>query len=173
MAKYQKLPLEIEAVQWHQQGDSPWVRRTDYGEIAKLLGTSGCSREEPYWSWEWLGIIETPEGPHVVIPEDWIITGIAGEHYPCRDTIFRMSYAPVPLPPAPEPPTQAAAAVADAATWPTRLHTPIPETRWVPAQAERQEARPASVALEHLAAAEAARAQFAEEEARRGTTEEG
>ena len=47
------------------------------------------------------------------------------------------------------PQTQAAAAVADAAQW-----------------------GPARVALEHLAAAEAARAQFAEEEARRGTTDE-
>ena len=122
MAKYQKLPLEIEAVQWHQHGDSPWVRRTDYGEIARLLGTSGCSREKPYWSWESLGIVETSEGPHVVIPGDWILTGLAGEHYPCRDTIFRMTSAPVPDPPAVvpsvcQPQTQAAAAVADAAQW--------------------------------------------------------
>ena len=146
MAKYQKLPLEIEAAQWHQHGDSPWVRRTAYAEIAKLLGTSGCSREEPCWSWEALGIIETPEGPHVVIPGDWIITGIAGEHYPCKDTIFRMTYALVPDPPAVgpsvcTPQTEASAAIADAATWPDPLRTPQPETTWVQAQVEVAEAQ--------------------------------
>jgi hypothetical protein len=25
-------------------------------------------------------------------PGDWIITGIAGEHYPCKDEIFKATY---------------------------------------------------------------------------------
>lgn len=28
-------------------------------------------------------------------PGDWIITGVAGERYPCRDDIFRATYEPV------------------------------------------------------------------------------
>jgi hypothetical protein len=38
--------------------------------------------------------IETPEGVMVGEPGDWLITGIAGEKYPCDDAIFRASYLP-------------------------------------------------------------------------------
>ena len=26
---------------------------------------------------------------------DWIIEGVAGEHYPCKDAIFQSTYEPV------------------------------------------------------------------------------
>jgi hypothetical protein len=90
--KYRKKPVVIDAVQWHKDGDHPAVRRTSYTEVAQLLGTSGCSREEPYYVWNALGIIDTLEGPHVVVPGDWIITGVKGEVYPCKNDIFRMTY---------------------------------------------------------------------------------
>lgn len=32
---------------------------------------------------------------HEVTPSDWIITGVAGEVYSCKDTIFRQTYEPV------------------------------------------------------------------------------
>jgi hypothetical protein len=92
MPKYRKKPVVIEAVQWFHHGDHDAVRRTSYMEVAEELGTSGCSREEPYWSWEALGIIDTLEGKHVVIPGDWIITGIKGEVYPCKSDIFDATY---------------------------------------------------------------------------------
>lgn len=38
------------------------------------------------------GWIDTPEGGHVVCPSDWIITGVAGERYPCKDSIFVQTY---------------------------------------------------------------------------------
>jgi len=37
-------------------------------------------------------MIDTLEGPHYVIPGDWIITGVKGEHYPCKPDIFEMTY---------------------------------------------------------------------------------
>ena len=39
--------------------------------------------------------IKTLEGVMVGRPGDWLITGIAGEKYPCKDEIFRATYEPV------------------------------------------------------------------------------
>lgn len=39
--------------------------------------------------------IETPEGFMECKPGDWIITGVAGEKYPCKDAIFKQTYEPV------------------------------------------------------------------------------
>lgn len=36
--------------------------------------------------------IETLEGVMVANPGDWIITGVKGERYPCRDDIFQETY---------------------------------------------------------------------------------
>jgi hypothetical protein len=38
------------------------------------------------------GWIDTLEGGHIVCPGDWIITGIKGEHYPCKPDIFAATY---------------------------------------------------------------------------------
>ncbi len=80
MAQYRKRPVVIEAVQWHKHGDHPKVER--YGEhvVSQYPAYAQC------------GFIETLEGAHHVIPSDWIITGAQGEHYPCKDAIFRATY---------------------------------------------------------------------------------
>jgi len=39
--------------------------------------------------------IKTLEGVMVGNPGDWLITGVAGERYPCRDEIFRATYEEV------------------------------------------------------------------------------
>lgn len=39
--------------------------------------------------------IQTSEGIMRAVPGDWIITGIKGEQYPCKNDIFRLSYEPV------------------------------------------------------------------------------
>jgi hypothetical protein len=39
--------------------------------------------------------IETLEGVMTAISGDWIITGVKGEKYPCKDDIFRMTYEPL------------------------------------------------------------------------------
>lgn len=38
--------------------------------------------------------IETLEGPFKVSNEDWIITGVKGERYPCKPDIFVATYEP-------------------------------------------------------------------------------
>ena len=70
--KFRKKPVVIEATQWFKDGDHPAVH--------------------PHESAHGLGEIDTLEGPHTVTPGDWIITGVKGEHYPCKPDIFEMTY---------------------------------------------------------------------------------
>ncbi len=39
--------------------------------------------------------IHTLEGVMTAMPGDWVITGIAGERYPCKPDIFEATYEPV------------------------------------------------------------------------------
>lgn len=68
--KYRKKPVVIEATQWFKAGDHPAVTKFE----------KGC------------GWVDTLEGGHIVTPGDWIITGVKGEHYPCKPDIFEMTY---------------------------------------------------------------------------------
>ena len=74
--KFRKKPVVIEATQWFKNGDHPAVQVWVEGgpEIS--------------------GWIKTLEGCHIVTPGDWIITGVAGEHYPCKPDIFETTYEP-------------------------------------------------------------------------------
>ena len=74
--KFRKKPVVIEATQWFKMGDHPEVVE------ATLSGMP------VFW-------IETLEGGHIVTVGDWIITGVKGEHYPCKPDIFDMTYEPV------------------------------------------------------------------------------
>ena len=40
------------------------------------------------------GEIETLEGVMSYQPGDWIITGVKGEKYPCKNDIFQATYEP-------------------------------------------------------------------------------
>lgn len=53
--------------------DHPAVRPVSYMEVNKLIGTSGCSKDQPYWVWTVMGVIETFQGKLLVCPGDWII----------------------------------------------------------------------------------------------------
>lgn len=74
--KFRKRPVVIEAAQWFKHGDHPAVR------VYLMDG-------EPR------GWIYTLEGGHIVTPGDYIITGVKGEHYPCKPDIFELTYEPV------------------------------------------------------------------------------
>ena len=73
--KFRKKPIVIEATQWFQHGDHP--------EVNVYFAGPGDTT---------LGWISTLEGGHIVTPGDWIITGVAGEHYPCKPDIFKATY---------------------------------------------------------------------------------
>ncbi len=76
MTKYRKKPIVIEATQWFKPGDHPAV-------IMQYV--PGYTEGDIPW-------IKTLEGGHIVTPGDWIITGIKGEHYPCKPDIFEATY---------------------------------------------------------------------------------
>jgi hypothetical protein len=75
--KFRKKPVVIEATQWWKMGDHPAVVETPEWVVG-----GGHPR----------GWVETLEGGHIVTPGDWIITGVQGEHYPCKPDIFEMTY---------------------------------------------------------------------------------
>ena len=77
--KFRKKPVIVEATQWNKHGDHPAV-------MPHVMGQDGPGRH---------GWIVTLEGGHVVSPGDWIITGVKGEHYPCKPDIFEQTYEKV------------------------------------------------------------------------------
>lgn len=98
--KYRKKPVVIEATQWHQYGDHPMVTVYNYQRSGSSPYAASvcfnCNHEvhmrlgdEVLHTHGW---IETLEGGHVVCPGDWIITGVKGEHYPCKPDIFAATY---------------------------------------------------------------------------------
>lgn len=81
MNKYRKNPVTIEAIQytkdttlevqdWVGSYYSTWFEIEDDGTIS----------------------IETIEGAMHVSWGDWVIRGVEGEFYPCKDTIFKKTY---------------------------------------------------------------------------------
>lgn len=98
--KYRKKPVVIDATQWFQNGDHPldeYVSGSE-GKIVRYFrhpdidGTQTCSKCG--YRMERHGWIDTLEDGHNVCPGDWIITGVAGEHYPCKPDIFDATYEP-------------------------------------------------------------------------------
>ena len=75
MAKYRKKPLIIEAEQFKSYtGDLPdGVVLDDHGFV----------------------YVETSEGIMHVSLGDWIITGVEGERYPCKPSVFEKTYEKV------------------------------------------------------------------------------
>lgn len=80
MNQYRKKPVVVEATQWHKHGDHPKVVALPVGHPIDPSA---------------FGWVLTLEGGHVVAPGDWIITGVKGEHYPCKPDIFAATYEPV------------------------------------------------------------------------------
>ena len=91
MAAFRKKPVVIEATQWLKDGDHPSVQLAlKSNATGAIVGTS-APLEIPTHA---VYAIPTLEGWHEVTPGDWIITGVKGEHYPCKDDIFKMTYEP-------------------------------------------------------------------------------
>jgi hypothetical protein len=108
--KFLSKVVEIEATQWfhnsdHPQDDCKIVTSgkeifLSEGKIVRYFrcpDVSGdslckhCNRIMHIHGW-----IDTLEGGHIVCPGDWIITGLKGEHYPCKPDIFKMKYEAKP-----------------------------------------------------------------------------
>lgn len=122
--KYRKKPVVIEAAQWFKHGDHPLdYSKTIIGfENGKLRQFTPEERKSRNWECDVVcyfqspgfgtlpddrncercrnlmhdhGWIDTLEDGHIVCPGDYIITGVKGEHYPCKPDIFQATYEPV------------------------------------------------------------------------------
>lgn len=71
--KYRKKPVVIEATQYVPGDPDP----------------AGIERDK-----DGNPFIRTLEGPLHVSPNDWVITGVKGERYPCKPDIFEQLYDP-------------------------------------------------------------------------------
>lgn len=107
--KFRKRPVVIDATQWFKPGDHPLdaMKGADgqeyvEGKIVRFWrqphvpGVTKCEACGGQMADH--GFIDTLEGGHRVCPGDWIITGVKGEHYPCKPDIFEATYEPAVLP---------------------------------------------------------------------------
>lgn len=118
--KYRKKPVVVEATQWFKNGDHPLdYSKVHHGYAEggfELREFQPSERHEKGWEGDVVryfrrpdvpadhickhcggfmqvhGWIDTLEGGHIVCPADYIITGVHGEHYPCKPDIFEKTY---------------------------------------------------------------------------------
>lgn len=92
---FTKKPVSIYAIQYSQSRPVPtieWLVRNDVEHIYEctqinidtLVCEGGTEDHELY--------IVTLEGKMRVSDGDWVIQGVKGEFYPCKDEIFRETY---------------------------------------------------------------------------------
>jgi hypothetical protein len=84
--KYRKKPVVIEATQWDGTYTQAKALEKELG--LNTLGMSAHPPSNKVSCWK----IGTLENGHIVTIGDWIITGVKGEHYPCKPDIFEMTY---------------------------------------------------------------------------------
>jgi len=116
--KFRKKPVVIEATQWFKNGDHPLDYSSEQSgfQNGRLISIPAEHRRANNWEGDIVryyrhpnvdggmeckhceqimhehGWIDTLEGGHIVCPGDWIITGVKGEHYPCKPDIFEATY---------------------------------------------------------------------------------
>jgi len=87
--KFRKKAVVIEATQWFKDGDHLMVYPVKQDECDSWYADRfGLEAKN-------IGLIDSLEGPHYVLPGDWIITGVKGEHYACKPDIFELTYEKV------------------------------------------------------------------------------
>jgi len=83
MAKYRKKPIVIDAVQFFR--DEHFDGKHVLVDGVETIFRGGV-REF---------FCRTLEGSLTVSDGDWIITGVMGEHYPCKPDVFSETYEPI------------------------------------------------------------------------------
>jgi hypothetical protein len=109
--RVRKKPIEVEAVRYGKDEDGRWypgsVQRvarfmkgleadthlTDHQVLDVLQPTGLWDPPENADLLMWDGVAHDSWLP--LAPGDWVIRGIEGEFYPCKDSIFQETYEPV------------------------------------------------------------------------------
>lgn len=88
MPQFRSKPVVIEAIQFRADDSlkSLEIMVDTWGEsFQKALGQPHADGRM---------IIKTLEGDHTADYGDWIIKGLIGEFYPCKDEVFQRKYEP-------------------------------------------------------------------------------
>lgn len=92
MSKYRKKPVVIEAVQ--NRGSN--LKEIETFLAGEVLPSSYRPRLDFQINWGNGEVsIATLEGVMLASRGDWIIKGVKGEFYPCKDEIFKATYEAV------------------------------------------------------------------------------
>ena len=90
MGRYRKKPVIVEAFKWtggiDQEEDPEWIVSALKANEARIL--NGCTPDVVLQ-------IDTLEGKMIALQGDYIIRGVKGEIYPCRNDIFAATYEKV------------------------------------------------------------------------------
>jgi hypothetical protein len=89
MGKFRKKPVVIEAVQF----DTGGAHKMELPEGVEVTEQPGHADNYNYMGFKFG--IKTKEGMMEVSRGDWIITGVEGERYACKPSIFLKTYEPV------------------------------------------------------------------------------
>ena len=93
--KYRKKPIVVSAFKLPKWKPLPWIPSEDWPEwIKKAIRQHrdvGSLRPMIHNRWK----VGTLEGSLVAKCGDWVIRGVKGEIYPCKDDIFRATYEEV------------------------------------------------------------------------------
>jgi len=92
--RFRKKPVVIEAVQFTAEVRDAYVFDKKPLPCGVVMGAC-TSHPVTRKVWSSRFYIETLEGRMEVSVGDWIITGVKGEHYPCKPDIFEATYEQV------------------------------------------------------------------------------
>lgn len=84
MAKYRKKPVVIEAFQFGIDRHPGWFQDAIMKGLEGVPGSVTLTADS--------AVIKTLEGEMSAFQGDWIIKGVKGELYPCKDDIFQATY---------------------------------------------------------------------------------
>lgn len=94
MGKFRKKPVVIDAVQLTETVVKAYLFDDVPLPDGLVFASSQCHPPSRSFDYFKCGI-KTLEGFMEASVGDWIITGVKGERYPCRDDIFEATYEPV------------------------------------------------------------------------------
>lgn len=92
---YRKKPVLVYAAQWFKLGDAPKLEEfhedvTQY-DLTSNPPHSACDQCDASLADH--GSIKTREGQHRICPNDYVITGVEGDRYAIKPTIFEKCYS--------------------------------------------------------------------------------
>lgn len=84
--RYRKRPVVVDAIQWTGSNDDEI--RAFIGGATHYFGADWRNVEDP----QRFFVIRTREGDMMLEQGNWLIRGVRGELYPCRQDVFAATY---------------------------------------------------------------------------------